>query len=113
MKFSKLTKQPRKKRKAFYNAALHELQKLVAVHVSKQLKKTGSVKKRALPVKTGDKVRVVSGKFLKREGRVVRVDLKKTRVFVEGIIAKKQGGKEVLVPLHPSNLMLIELTQRN
>ena len=111
MKFSNATKQPRKKRKAFYNAPLHELQKLVGVHVAKALRKAGT-KKRSMPVKKGDKVKVVSGKFRKREGRVVKVDLKKTRVFVEGIIVKKQGGKEVLVPLHPSNLMIVELTQR-
>lgn len=71
-----------------------------------------SLKKRSLPVRKGDKVKVLRGKFKKKEGKVVSVDLKKSRVFVEGCVLKKQGGKEVLAAIHPSNLLIVELVKR-
>ena len=78
--------------------------------MSKELR--AKLKKRSLPVRKGDKVKVLRGKFKKKEGKIVSVDLKKTRVFVEGCVLKKQGGKEVLAPIHPSNLLLVELVKR-
>ncbi len=110
LKFKILSKKKRKKRLLEFAAPLHERQKLVAAHLSKELR--ARLKKRSLPVRKGDKVKVMRGKFKKKEGKIVSINLSKARVFVEGCVSKKQGGKEVLVPLHPSNLLLIELAKR-
>ncbi len=110
LKFKILSKKKRKKRLLEFAAPLHKRQKLVAAHLSKELR--ARLKKRSLPVRKGDKVKVMRGKFKKKEGKIVSVNSSKMRVFVEGCVLKKQGGKEVLAPLHPSNLLLTELVKR-
>jgi len=110
MKFSKVSSQPRKKRKAMYSAPLHHLQKLVSVHLGKELRK--QLKKRAIAIRKGDKILVLKGKFKKREGVVARVELKNSLVFVEGITSKNQRNKEFLAALKPSHLVALQLTER-
>ena len=110
MKYSNLTRQPRKQRKKLYNAPLHLRQKLVSAHLSKELRK--AKKKRSLPLRKGDKVKVMRGKFKGKIGKVTRVELNSLKAFVEGILLKKQAGKEVMAPIEPSNLMITELQER-
>ena len=110
MKFGGSSSKPRKKRKQLFNAPLHLRQKLVSVHLSRELRK--QLKKRSMPVRKGDKVLVLKGKFKKRDGTVSRVDLKDSRVFVGGIFLKKQAGKEILAPLQPTLLLLTQLSER-
>ena len=103
----KASSQPRKQRKYRYNAPLHVRQKLVHVHLSKELRqKHGS---RAMQVRKGDKVKVLRGKFRKQEGKVERVELKRERLFVTGMDYTKKNGTKILVPLRPSNLMIVAL----
>jgi len=70
-------------------------------------------------VKTGDKVKVITGKDKGKEGVILKTFPKKDRVIVEGInIAKKHrkasqtnpagGIIEEAAPIHVSNLMLID-----
>ncbi len=103
----KIGYQPRKQRRFRFRAPLHVRQKMVAAHLSKELR--DELKRRSLPVRRGDKVRIMRGKFRGQEGVVARVDLRRLKVFVEGITQKKADGKEVLFPLDPSNLMIIEV----
>lgn len=105
-----VSSQPRKKRKALYNAPMHVRQKLVSAHLSKELRK--EKKKRSLPVKKGDRVKVLRGSFKGRSGKVTRVSLNTCRVFVEGLLVKKQSGKEVQAPIQPSNIVITELQER-
>ena len=79
----------------------------------------------ALKVRSGDTVEVISGKDAGKRGRVLRVDPKKSRVFVEGLnIVKRhqrprslkdtqRGGKvggviEKEGPIHVSNVMVVD-----
>lgn len=101
----KKSKQPRKQRKAIYEAPLHKRQKLMAAHLSKELREKFG--KRSIPVRKGDEVKVMRGDFKGKKGKVVKVDLKKLRVYVDSVTRKKSTGEEVKVPLHPSNLMII------
>ncbi len=89
---------------------LHKKASLVRAHLSKELRKKLGC--RSARLRKGDKVRVMRGSFKKKEGKVVEVDLKKAKVFIEGIVSKKQGGKEKLIPLQPSNLMIIETERK-
>jgi large subunit ribosomal protein L24 len=65
-------------------------------------------KKNAVRVRKGDKVRIMRGDFSGHEGKVVEVDMRRCRIKVEGATITKSDGTEVLVPIHPSNVMIIE-----
>jgi large subunit ribosomal protein L24 len=79
----------------------------------------------ALKIRRGDTVQVMSGKDSGKTGRVLRVDPKKNRMFVEGLnIVKRhqrprslkdtqRGGKvggviEKEGPIHVSNVMIVD-----
>lgn len=89
-----------------YEAPLHKRQKMVSVNLSKDLKK--KFKKRNIPVKTGDKVEVVRGEFKGIKSIINKIDLKKTIIVLEDVKRSKTDGTEIRVPIHPSNLRLIE-----
>lgn len=100
------TKQPRKQRKRFYQAPLHQKHKFLSAHLSPSLRKRFN--KRSLPVRKGDTVKIMRGSFKGLRGKVKEVNTKKLKVFVEGITRRKVDGSEVPVPLKPSNLMIVE-----
>jgi len=101
------SRKPRKQRKYIRNAPLHIKGKFLSCHLSKELRQKHGT--RNFRIRVGDKVKVMRGQFKGRVGKVERIDLKHTRVYVTGVeIAKKQGGK-VIYPLHPSNLVIIEM----
>jgi len=98
---------PGKQRKAWYNLPLHARKALMSAHLSKELRK--SLKRRALPLRKGDKVRVVRGGRKGSGGKVASVDRVKGFAFIEGLKRRKADGKEVLVPIQPSNLIIEEI----
>ncbi|MFH0972316.1 MAG: 50S ribosomal protein L24 [Candidatus Micrarchaeota archaeon] len=107
MKYEKtITMQPRKKRLANYHSEIHQMKRLLKIHLGKDLRQ--KYKKTALLAKKGDKVKVLTGEFRKREGKINEVDTKEAKIYVEGLIRKKQGGKEVFAALEPSNCILVE-----
>ncbi|MEM2564172.1 MAG: 50S ribosomal protein L24 [Candidatus Bathyarchaeia archaeon] len=99
---------PSKQRKMLYQAPYHILGKILSAHLSEELRKT--YRTRSLPVRTGDTVRVLRGDYKGVEGKVMRVDRKKYRVFIEGITREKADGTTILVPIHPSK---VEITRLN
>jgi len=99
--------QPRKQRKYRYNAPLHLKQKMVHVHLSPELRKKHGM--RNVQIRKGDKVKILRGKFSKKEGKVERVALKNEKVYITGMEAIKREGAKVPVAFTPSNLMIIEL----
>ncbi|RLF15463.1 MAG: 50S ribosomal protein L24 [Thermoprotei archaeon] len=101
------SKKPSKQRYALYNAPLHIKHKILAAHLSKELRRQYGT--RSLPVRKGDVVMVMRGDHKGRQGKVVRVDTSKVRVYVEGIMGEKSDGTKYYIPLHPSNLMIIKL----
>jgi len=103
----KSSKKPSKQRKYIYNAPIHIRRKLLAAHLSKELRE--KYKRRSLPVRKGDKVKVMRGKFRGTIGSIERVDMKKYRIYVDNVWIKKKDGSKVKVPIHPSNLMIVEL----
>ena len=98
--------QPRKQRKALYTAPLHIRRKIMSANLSKELR--AEIGKRSLPIRSGDKVQVVRGDFKGHEGKVEAVDAQRYKVTVEGVTLSKPDGNAVLLPIHPSNLMIIE-----
>ncbi len=109
-KFSKAwkgSKKPRKQHKYRAKAPLHLRKNLVSIHLSKDLiKKYG---KRNVPVRKGDKVKILRGQFRKKEGKIERIDRKSYKVYITGIELVKKEGSKVLKSLDPSNLTIVDL----
>lgn len=107
----KSSKQPRKQRKYLANAPLHIRKKFVGVNLSKELRKSQG--RRNIPVKKGDTVKIMRGKFKGKEGKITEVKLKLSKVSVEGIQVKKQDNSKVNIKLQPSNLQIIKLNMED
>lgn len=103
----KRSKQPRKQRKYRYNAPLHIKSKFLASHLSKELRK--KYNKRNATVRKGDKIKILRGQFKGKVGKIDRVDLKRTKVYITGIEIAKKDGTKTFYPIHPSNLLITEL----
>jgi large subunit ribosomal protein L24 len=84
-----------------------------------------AVKRQPMKVRTGDRVEVISGKDRGKSGRVLRVDTKNARVFVEGLNMVKRHTRPQQVPgaqseaalggvieregpIHVSNVMVLD-----
>ena len=106
----KASSQPRKQRKYLANAPLHLRKKLISVNLSKELRT--KIKKRNIQIKKNDKVKIMRGKFRGKTGKVLEVKLKSSKIYVEGLQAKKNDGSKVNIPMKPSNLQIIEMTER-
>ncbi len=104
------SRQPRKQRKARYDAPLHIRQKQVRAHLDKALR--AQKKKRALQLHKGDTVKVVRGKFKGQSGKIAEVSVVRRLVRVEGLMVKKQSGKELLAKIDPSNVIITALAER-
>ena len=103
----KSSKNPKKQRKYMLKSPIHIKHKFAHSHLSKELRK--KYHKRSLGLRKGDKVKIITGNFRKQEGRVDNINIKKTRVFVNGIETTKKDGSKKMLPLHPSNLLITEL----
>ncbi|MEW5937901.1 MAG: 50S ribosomal protein L24 [Candidatus Thermoplasmatota archaeon] len=99
-----VSKLPRKQRKAVYEATHHEQMSRMSVHLSDELIK--KYKRRAIPVRAGDIVRVMRGEASGKEGKVVTLYPKQGRVAIEGINIPKADKSEVAQKIHVSNLLL-------
>lgn len=99
--------QPKVQRKRLYTMPNHLRHRLFNAPLSSELREKYGVKR--LPVRVGDIVRIMRGDFTGTEGKVVNVDLKRIRIFVEGVQIKKADGTPVYYPIHPSKVMIVKL----
>ena len=76
----------------------------MSAHLSKDLIRQW--KKRSLPVRKGDEVKVMKGDFKGTIGKVTEVNLKRLKVYIENVKRRKVSGEEIHVPIKPSNLMI-------
>ncbi|MBI4738224.1 50S ribosomal protein L24 [Candidatus Woesearchaeota archaeon] len=101
------SRQPRKQRKYRYEAPLHLRHRLLSAHLSKDLRTKHA--RRSFPVIKGDKVKVMRGQYAGKEGKVERVDLKESKVFLTGIERLKKDGSKSLYPITASNVLIMDL----
>src|SRR4030042_3342592 len=101
------TKNPGKQRKRMFNAPAHIRHKLMAAPLSPELLAQRGIK--TLPVRKGDTVRIMRGDHKGFEGKISRVDLKKYRIYLEGLTREKVDGTTIFVALHPSKVMIRNL----
>jgi large subunit ribosomal protein L24 len=64
---------------------------------------------KALPVRKGDTVRVMRGDHAGFEGKISQIDLKRYRIFLEGLTREKVDGTNIFVSVHPSKVMIKNL----
>jgi len=98
---------PTKQRKMLYQAPAHIRYRLFTAPLSPELRASHGVK--ALPIRSGDSVRVMRGDQKGFEGKITRIDRKKYRIYVEGLTREKVDGTTIFVPVHPSKVMITRL----
>jgi large subunit ribosomal protein L24 len=86
---------------------LHLKHKLVTVQLNKELREKFGI--RNMPLRVGDKVKVVKGSYKGKTGKVSEIDLKRLFVKIEGITRKKADGTEIPVKFRPWNLIITDL----
>ncbi len=103
----KASSRPSKKRKFAAKAPLHIKHKFLSANLSKELRKKYG--RRNIEIRKGDKVRIMTGKFKKKSGKVIEANTKKSKITVEEVTIKKHDGSKVNVWIQPSNVQIIEL----
>jgi len=98
---------PGKNRKRRYNAPSHIRRKYLSAPLSPSLKSEHGT--RTMPVRTDDTVSVTKGDHKMSEGRVLRVDMKRGKIYIEGITRTRMDGSNVQIPLRPENVMITKL----
>ena len=98
---------PRTQRKNLYNLPKHKRGKQVSAPLDKTLKKEHG--KTSFPIVKGDKIKILKGEFKGKTAKVHRINLKKYKIYIEGITSKKPDGKETYIPIEPSNVIITEL----
>jgi large subunit ribosomal protein L24 len=106
LKKSGVTK-PGKNRKRRFNAPNHIRRKYLSAPLSPSLKSEYGT--RTMPVRTDDTVSVTKGDHKMSEGRVLRVDMKRGKIYIEGITRTRMDGSNVQIPLRPENVMITKL----
>ena len=101
------SQKPRKQRKWRQNAPLHRRRKMVASTLSRELRE--KYNRRSLPVRKGDKVKIIRGEFKESGGEITRLDPKNYKIYIEGINIKKSDGTDVERAIDPSNVMITDL----
>lgn len=100
----KSSAQPRKQHKYRHNAPLHIKHRFLNAHLSKELRKKYG--KRSLPLRKGDEVLVMQGSFKRKKAKVVSVNLRRSRVALEGLQHTRRDGTKVPVTFHPRILQI-------
>jgi large subunit ribosomal protein L24 len=101
------TTKPGKQRKKLYQASLSERYRRFSAPLSSKLKESHNTS--SVPVRRGDTVTIMRGDRRGSEGKVQRIDRKNYRIFVEGVDREKVDGTKILIPIHPSKVMITRL----
>lgn len=107
-----VSRAPRKQRKALFTADSNERYNRMCVAMSKELKaKYGGLS--TMPVKVGDIVKVTTGQFKDRKGKVKQVKRGKYKILIEKITQDNARQAKKEYPIHPSNCVLTKLNMEH
>lgn len=98
------SKKPGKQRKYRAEAPLHIKHKFLSANLSKALRQKYG--RRSVSLRKGDEVKVMRGSFKKKKAKIMLVDLKNTRIALEGIQRTKKDGTKVNVYFNPRALQI-------
>ncbi|MFZ1896920.1 50S ribosomal protein L24 [Methanoregula sp.] len=99
--------QPRKQRKARYNAPSHMKSKFLNAPLSSALKEIYA--KKTMRVIKGDTVKVTRGDHVGEEGLVDGIDTRNVKIIVHGVSSTKVDGTEVPRPIDASKVEITKL----
>ncbi|MGC8516378.1 MAG: 50S ribosomal protein L24 [Candidatus Acidifodinimicrobium sp.] len=102
------SKSPRKQRKYRANAPLHLKHKMLSAHLSKELRQ--QYRTRSFPIRKGDTVVIMRGKFKGSEGKIEKVYTKQLRVTVDSAKITSKKGTKIPIKIRPSALLIKELS---
>lgn len=100
-------KKPGKQRKMLFKAPLHIRRKHMSAHLSPELRNSKGVN--SLPVRKGDTIQIVRGDNVGFEGKINRVDMKRYRIYIEGLTREKVDGTNIFISVHPSKVIIKKL----
>ena len=98
---------PKKQRKYRRNAPLHIKKKMLAAHLSKELRL--KYKTRNFALKKGDSVLITRGKFKGQEGKIDKIYTKQLKVSVDSAKNVTKKGNKVPFKIRPSALIITDL----
>lgn len=107
MKKGGVTK-PGKNRKIRYNAPHHMRRKFLSAPLSPSLKTQYGT--RSIPVRRDDTVTITKGDRELTEGKVIKVDMKRGKLYLEGVTRTRMDGSTAQIPIRPENVMITRLT---
>jgi large subunit ribosomal protein L24 len=94
-------------RKKKYNAPNHIRRKFLSAPLSPSLRAEHGT--RSMPIVVDDTVSIIKGDRRLSEGKVIRVDHKKSRIYIEGITRNRMDGSSVQIPIRSQNVMITRL----
>ena len=94
-------------RKQQRNAPVHIRRRYISAPLSPNLKTQYGA--RTLPVIEDDTVAITKGDRKLTEGKVLRVNTKSSRVYVEGVTRTRLDGSTVQIPIRAENVMITKL----
>ena len=97
----------RAQRKKQLSAPSSIKRRLMSCHLAKSLREEHKL--RALPIKRGDEVKILKGKFKGKSGKVVQVYRRRNVIYVDKIQREKQNGQTVFFPIRPSYCVIEKL----
>jgi len=104
---STTSRQPRKQRRAAFEADLFERRRRISLPLSRELRRRYG--RRNLPARKGDTVRILSGSYKGQEERIARIDRRSYSITLDKITGKTADQKLKPLPLRPSHLVLTRL----
>jgi len=98
---------PRRQRRALYTSTTAERRRRMTVPLSRDLRRR--FRKRHVPVRKGDTVRVLSGSYAGREERVAKVSRRDFSVTLDNVTLKTAEEKLKPLALRTSHLVITRL----
>lgn len=98
---------PALNRKAKRTTPYHLRKKHFNVHLNKELREKYGF--RSIPVRKGDTVLILRGKYAGLQKKVSSLSLKKRKIQIENVKTTKTDGTEIFHYIEPSNVLLMGL----
>ena len=100
-------RKPSTVRRNMYNAPNNKKRKYLSAPLSPSLRAEYGT--RSMPVIVNDTVNITKGDRKLAEGKVLRVDTKDRKIYIEGVTRTRQDGSTVQIPIRTENVMITRL----
>jgi large subunit ribosomal protein L24 len=100
-------RKPSTVRRNMYNSPNHKKRKFISAPLSPNLRVEYGT--RSMPVRVNDTVSITKGDRKLAEGRVLRVNMKDLKIYIEGVTRTRQDGSTVQIPIRAENVMITRL----